>query len=57
MADYVRSYLDASAATTALRYCAWSPDDEVLRHGARGDPVPVLMFHPAGGSTSAYEAC
>ena len=57
MADYVRSYLDAGAATDGfLRYLRLVPDGKKSYDTSAGDPVPVLMFHPAGGNTSAYEA-
>ncbi|QKT05869.1 acyltransferase domain-containing protein [Gordonia sp. X0973] len=57
MSEYVRQYLDAGAATDGfLRYLRLVPDGKKSYDTAKGDPVPVLLFHPAGGNTSAYEA-
>jgi len=57
MADYVRNYLDAGAATDGfLRYLRLVPEDKKCYEPGRGDRVPLLLFHPAGGNTSAYEA-
>ncbi len=57
MADYVRKYLDSGAATDGfLRYLRLVPDGKKSYDTTAGDPVPVLLFHPAGGNTSAYEA-
>ncbi|MFT3898693.1 MAG: polyketide synthase Pks13 [Gordonia sp. (in: high G+C Gram-positive bacteria)] len=57
MAEYVRQYLDSGAATEGfLRYLRLVPDGKKTYDTTKGDPVPVLLFHPAGGNTSAYEA-
>ncbi|MGW0039608.1 polyketide synthase Pks13 [Gordonia sp. NPDC003376] len=57
MSNYVRDYLDASADTDGfLRYLRLSPEGKKSYDPAAGDPVPVLLFHPAGGNTAAYEA-
>ncbi|GAB09834.1 polyketide synthase Pks13 [Gordonia araii NBRC 100433] len=57
MSEYVRQYLDAGAATDGfLRYLRLVPDGKKTYDTSAGDPVPVLLFHPAGGNTSAYEA-
>ncbi|GED96338.1 polyketide synthase Pks13 [Gordonia crocea] len=57
MADYVRKYLDAGAATDGfLRYLRLVPDGKKSYDTTAGDPTPLLLFHPAGGNTSAYEA-
>ncbi|MFT4199744.1 polyketide synthase Pks13 [Gordonia sp. (in: high G+C Gram-positive bacteria)] len=57
MAEYVRKYLDSGAATEGfLRYLRLVPDGKKTYDTTKGDPAPVLLFHPAGGNTSAYEA-
>ncbi|MEO9329222.1 polyketide synthase Pks13 [Gordonia aurantiaca] len=57
MANYVREHLDAGAATDGfLRYLRLVPADKKVYDPAAGDPTPILLFHPAGGNTSAYEA-
>ena len=57
MSDYVRRYLDASADTDGfLRYLRLVPDGKKSYDPTVGDPTPILLFHPAGGNTSAYEA-
>jgi polyketide synthase 13 len=57
MSDYVRQYLDASADTDGfLRYLRLVPDGKKSYDPTVGDPTPILLFHPAGGNTSAYEA-
>ncbi|AZG46846.1 polyketide synthase Pks13 [Gordonia insulae] len=57
MSDYVRQYLDAGADTDGfLRYLRLVPSGKKSYDPAAGDPVPALLFHPAGGNTSAYEA-
>ncbi|MDL9937651.1 polyketide synthase Pks13 [Gordonia sp. ABSL1-1] len=56
MSDYVRKFLDASADTDGfLRYLRLDGDKKSYDPAA-GDPTPILLFHPAGGNTSAYEA-
>ncbi|MFT4125042.1 MAG: polyketide synthase Pks13 [Gordonia sp. (in: high G+C Gram-positive bacteria)] len=56
MANYVREYLDAAADTDGfVRYLRLVGDRKTYDPSA-GDPVPALLFHPAGGNTSAYEA-
>ncbi|MGV9709692.1 polyketide synthase Pks13 [Gordonia sp. NPDC003424] len=57
MSDYVRQYLDASADTDGfIRYLRLVPEGKKSYDPAAGDPSPMLLFHPAGGNTSAYEA-
>ncbi|MCD2146920.1 polyketide synthase Pks13 [Gordonia paraffinivorans] len=57
MANYVREHLDAGAATDGfLRYLRLVPEGKKVYDPAAGDPTPILLFHPAGGNTSAYEA-
>ncbi|MFW0797580.1 polyketide synthase Pks13 [Gordonia sp. CPCC 205515] len=57
MSNYVRQFLDASADTDGfLRYLRLVPDGKKSYDPAAGDPSPILLFHPAGGNTSAYEA-
>ncbi|WLP92737.1 polyketide synthase Pks13 [Gordonia sp. NB41Y] len=57
MSNYVRDFLDASADTDGfLRYLRLSPEGKKSYDPAAGDPVPILLFHPAGGNTAAYEA-
>ncbi|MBD0022252.1 acyltransferase domain-containing protein [Gordonia pseudamarae] len=56
MANYVREYLDAAADVDGfVRYLRLVPDGKKSYDTTAGDPVPVLLFHPAGGNTSAYE--
>ncbi|AFR46880.1 polyketide synthase Pks13 [Gordonia sp. KTR9] len=57
MANYVRDHLDAGASTDGfLRYLRLVPDGKKVYDPSAGDPTPILLFHPAGGNTSAYEA-
>ncbi|GAC50539.1 polyketide synthase Pks13 [Gordonia aichiensis] len=57
MSDYVRNFLDAAADTDGfIRYLRLVPDGKKSYDPSAGDPVPALLFHPAGGNTSAYEA-
>ncbi|WAC57818.1 polyketide synthase Pks13 [Gordonia sp. SL306] len=57
MSNYVREFLDASAHTDGfIRYLRLVPDGKKSYDPLAGDPVPALLFHPAGGNTSAYEA-
>ncbi len=56
MSNYVREYLDSAADTDGfLRYLRLV-DGKKTYDTTAGDPVPALLFHPAGGNTSAYEA-
>ncbi|WP_040511733.1 polyketide synthase Pks13 [Gordonia soli] len=56
MSNYVREYLDASADTDGfLRFLRLVPNGKRSYDPTAGDPTPVLLFHPAGGNTSAYE--
>ncbi|OBA35146.1 polyketide synthase Pks13 [Gordonia sp. 852002-51296_SCH5728562-b] len=57
MSDYVRKFLDAAADTDGfIRYLRLVPEGKKSYDPSAGDPVPALLFHPAGGNTSAYEA-
>ncbi|MFT4043894.1 MAG: polyketide synthase Pks13 [Gordonia sp. (in: high G+C Gram-positive bacteria)] len=56
MADYVRQYLDAAADTDGFIRYLRLVDGKKSYDPTAGDRVPVLLFHPAGGNTSAYEA-
>ena len=57
MSDYVRKFLDAAADTDGfIRYLRLVPSGKKSYDPTAGDPVPALLFHPAGGNTSAYEA-
>ncbi|MET4166365.1 MULTISPECIES: polyketide synthase Pks13 [Gordonia] len=57
MSNYVREHLDAGASTDGfLRYLRLVPDSKKVYDPSAGDPTPILLFHPAGGNTSAYEA-
>ncbi len=56
MSNYVREYLDAAADVDGfVRYLRLVPDGKKSYDTTAGDRVPVLLFHPAGGNTSAYE--
>ncbi|GAB90550.1 polyketide synthase Pks13 [Gordonia rhizosphera] len=56
MSNYVREFLDSGAHTDGfLRYLRLI-DGKKTYDTAAGDRVPALLFHPAGGNTSAYEA-
>ncbi|MEP9417353.1 polyketide synthase Pks13 [Gordonia sp. VNQ95] len=57
MSNYVREFLDAAADTDGfIRYLRLTPAGKKSYDPSAGDPVPALLFHPAGGNTSAYEA-
>ncbi|MBD0863031.1 acyltransferase domain-containing protein [Gordonia sp. zg691] len=57
MSNYVREHLDAGASTDGfLRYLRLVPEGKKVYDPTAGDPTPILLFHPAGGNTSAYEA-
>ncbi|MGC5247041.1 polyketide synthase Pks13 [Gordonia sp. DT219] len=57
MSNYVRNYLDAAADTDGfVRYLRLVPDGKKTYDTTAGDPAPMLLFHPAGGNTAAYEA-
>uniref|UniRef100_UPI003D8B35C1 polyketide synthase Pks13 n=1 Tax=Gordonia sp. B7-2 TaxID=3420932 RepID=UPI003D8B35C1 len=56
MSDYVRQYLDAAADTDGFVRYLRLIDGKKSYDPSAGDPVPALLFHPAGGNTSAYEA-
>lgn len=57
MANYVREYLDSAADTDGfIRYLQLSPEGKKTYDPAAGDQAPILLFHPAGGNTAAYEA-
>ena len=57
MSNYVREHLNAGASTDGfLRYLRLVPDGKKVYDPSAGDPTPILLFHPAGGNTSAYEA-
>lgn len=47
MSNYVREHLEGGLVDGFVRY---------LRTPENSDRTPVLVFHPAGGSTAAYEA-
>ncbi|GAB18791.1 putative polyketide synthase [Gordonia effusa NBRC 100432] len=57
LSDYVRQHMDDSADTDGfVRYLRLAPEGKKTYDPAAGDPTPVLLFHPAGGNTVAYEA-
>ena len=56
MSNYVREYLDAGADTDGFLRFLRVVDGKKSYDTTAGDPVPALLFHPAGGNTSAYEA-
>ena len=60
MSEYVRVHMDAAADVDGfVRYLRVPVTGGKRQHTfdpAAGDPVPMLVFHPAGGNTSAYEA-
>ncbi|WP_132992773.1 polyketide synthase Pks13 [Gordonia zhaorongruii] len=60
MSDYVRQQMDDAADIDGfVRYLQVPTQDGTPKHTFdthAGDPVPMLVFHPAGGNTSAYEA-
>lgn len=61
MSEYVRRHMESAADIDGFVRYLRVPE---LPGGGRrhvfdttaGDPMPVLVFHPAGGNTSAYEA-
>ncbi len=60
MSDYVRQQMDDAADIDGfVRYLQVPTRDGERQHTfdtTAGDPTPMLVFHPAGGNTSAYEA-
>ncbi|OPX17145.1 acyltransferase domain-containing protein, partial [Gordonia sp. i37] len=56
MSNYVREFLDAAADTDGFVRYLRLIDGKKTYDPQAGDPTPVLLFHPAGGNTSAYEA-
>lgn len=56
MSNYVREHLDAGADTDGFVRYLRVPNGKKVYDTSVGDPVPMLLFHPAGGNTSAYEA-
>ncbi|NMO02976.1 acyltransferase domain-containing protein [Gordonia sp. TBRC 11910] len=57
LSDYVRQHMDDSADTDGfVRYLRLVPDGKKSYNPETGDAVPILLFHPAGGNTMAYEA-
>ncbi|WP_040518592.1 polyketide synthase Pks13 [Gordonia neofelifaecis] len=61
LSNYVRQHMEASADIDGfLRFLQVPKDaDGKSKHTfetTAGDPTPMLVFHPAGGNTSAYEA-
>ncbi|MEE4023928.1 polyketide synthase Pks13 [Gordonia sp. PKS22-38] len=56
MSNYVREFLDAGADTDGFIRYLRLVDGKKSYDPTAGDPVPALLFHPAGGNTSAYEA-
>ncbi|MFC0316216.1 polyketide synthase Pks13 [Gordonia phosphorivorans] len=61
MSEYVRRHMEAAADVDGfVRYLRvpTSPGGERQHRfdTTAGDPMPMLVFHPAGGNTSAYEA-
>ena len=56
MSDYVRQFLDSAADTDGFLRFLRLVGGKKSYDTTAGDPVPALLFHPAGGNTSAYEA-
>ncbi len=60
MSDYVRKHMDAAADVDGFVRYLRVPEKQGQRQHVfdttAGDPMPMLVFHPAGGNTSAYEA-
>ncbi|MGB3695958.1 MAG: polyketide synthase Pks13 [Gordonia sp. (in: high G+C Gram-positive bacteria)] len=61
LSNYVRQHMEASADIDGFLRFLQVPKgaDGKPQHTfdtTAGDPVPMLVFHPAGGNTSAYEA-
>ncbi|GAC79287.1 polyketide synthase 13 [Gordonia malaquae] len=60
LSDYVRQQMDDAADIDGfVRYLQVPSKDGKPQHTfdtSAGDPTPMLVFHPAGGNTSAYEA-
>ncbi|MBB4134327.1 polyketide synthase Pks13 [Gordonia humi] len=60
MSDYVRRQMDdAGDIDGFVRYLRVPTENGAPKHSfdvAAGDPTPMLIFHPAGGNTTAYEA-
>ena len=60
LSDYVRQQMDdAGDVDGFVRYLQVPSKDGKPQHvfdTTAGDPTPMLLFHPAGGNTTAYEA-
>ena len=60
MSDYVRQQMDdAGDIDGFVRYLRVPTENGAPKHRfdvTAGDPTPMLIFHPAGGNTTAYEA-
>lgn len=57
LSDYVRQHMDDSAEVDGfIRFLRSVPEGKKVYDPAAGDPTPMLLFHPAGGNTTAYEA-
>ncbi|MGB3602342.1 MAG: polyketide synthase Pks13 [Gordonia sp. (in: high G+C Gram-positive bacteria)] len=61
LSNYVRQHMEASADVDGFLRFLRVPKgaDGKPKHSfdtTAGDPIPMLVFHPAGGNTSAYEA-
>ncbi|MCF8569339.1 polyketide synthase Pks13 [Gordonia sp. HY002] len=60
LSDYVRQQMDdAGDVDGFVRYLQVPSKDGKPQHvfdTTAGDPAPMLLFHPAGGNTTAYEA-
>ncbi|MFZ2509639.1 MAG: non-ribosomal peptide synthetase, partial [Gordonia sp. (in: high G+C Gram-positive bacteria)] len=60
LSEYVRKHMEAAADIDGfVRYLRVPEVDGKRQHvfdTTAGDPIPMLVFHPAGGNTSAYEA-
>ncbi|GAB2658573.1 polyketide synthase Pks13 [Gordonia jinhuaensis] len=54
LANYVREHLEDSAPTEGFLRFLRIPEGKRYGYGP-DDPTPMLVFHPAGGSTAAYE--
>jgi len=57
MSGYVREHLDSGADTDGfVRFLRLVPEGRKVYDTSAGDPSPILIFHPAGGNTTSYEA-